>query len=76
MIPAGEEPTQVAATEATSPVATSGATGATQRAALGPSRILPDCQGHGAPGTSSVVECIGLSPTTVPNQGNTSRSES
>ena len=67
MMPAGEEPTQVAATEATSLVATSGATGATQRATLGPSRISPDCQGYGAPGTSSVVEPMGLSPTTVPH---------
>ena len=67
MMPAGEEPTQVVTTEATLPVATSGATGATQRATLGPSRILPDCQGHGAPVTSSVVERMGLSPTTVPD---------
>ena len=32
---------------------------------MGPSRILPDCQGHGAPENSSVVEHMGLSPTTV-----------
>ena len=55
MMPAGEDPIQVAAMEATFPVAT---TGATQRATLGPSRILPGCQGHGAPGTSSAVELI------------------
>ena len=67
LLPASAEPTQVAATEAILPVSTTGDTGATHGTTLGPSRILPDCQRPGAPGTSSVVERMGLSQTTVPD---------
>ena len=67
MMPGSAEPTQVAATEAILPVSTTRDTGETHGATLGPSRILPDCQRPGAPGTSSVVERMGLSQTTVPD---------